>query len=564
MSLSLIRISSRIYILAFVNALLISLIGGVSIIQMNKIGIELIDVAEQDIPITNKLSQISQHQLEQAVIFERGLSNGVAVKYGEDRSEELRRAVDRFKRLADSIDKEFQELETLLQHAIKETHTVEAETQFQALLDTILKVDSNHKVYDEKALLLLNQVILGAASEAIQSASEITALEDSIHHELVDALSQIQAFTLEAAQRAENDEIAAQQLIIYLFVVALILATVVPVFMAKSIVAPVLNMRNRLRELAEGDGDLGVRLAISGKDETAEAAEAFNCLMEKLGKMVNSIRTTSANLVAQSDNTIVVMEATRTQVGQQDKETQLVASAVEEMADSVSEIAESTEHAASLGKEVLEKVQAGSELALQNQNIIQQLNHNVENAAGKLISLAEETNKIGEVLGDIRGIAEQTNLLALNAAIEAARAGDSGRGFAVVADEVRTLSKRTQLSTENIQELLHNLQEGTAGAVKVMTLGQDNAAECIEQAQRTTLELGDVTKAVEGMSAMNTQIAAAAEEQSSVVKDIHMNLSSISEYANSTSSSANQTADSSVAMSNDLRQLDTLVSALRT
>ena len=564
MSLSFIRISSRIYILAFVNVLLIFLIGGVSMIQMNKIGIELIDVAEQDIPISNKLSQIAQHQLEQAVIFERGLSNAVAVKYGEDRSDELLLAVDRFKGLADSVDAEFKELEELLEHAIKETHTVEAEVQFQELLDTIIQVDSSHKVYDEKALLLLNQAMSDTAYQALQSASEITALEDSIDHELVTALSQIQTFTLEATQRAEHNEIAAQKLITYLFVVALLLGTVVPVFMSKSIVSPVLNMRNRLRELAEGDGDLSVRLAITGKDEASEAGEAFNALMEKLGGMVNSIRSTSASLVSQSDNTVVVMEATRTQVGQQEKETQLVASAVEEMAGSVSEIAESTEHAANLGKDVLAKVQAGSELALKNQNIIQQLNLNVENAAGKLTSLAEETNKISEVLGDIRGIAEQTNLLALNAAIEAARAGDSGRGFAVVADEVRTLSKRTQLSTENIQELLHNLQEGTSSAVKVMVLSQENAAECIDQAERTATELGDASAAVEGMSAMNTQIAAAAEEQSTVVKDIHRNLSSISEYANSTSRSADQTAGNSVSMSNELRQLDSLVSALKT
>lgn len=564
MSLNSLRISTRIYIFAFINVLLISLIGGVSIYQMNKIGIELIDVAEQDIPISNKLSQIAQHQLEQAVIFERGLSSAVATKYGENRAQELRVAVNGFTGLADRVDKEFKELEELLEHAIQETHTEEAKVQFEVLLDTILKVDERHKLYDEKALILLNQVIAGAASQALQSAAEITALEDSIDHELVDALSQIQTFTLEATQRAEHDEVIAQQIITYLFVIALLLATVVPIFMSKSIVGPVLNMRNRLRELAQGDGDLSVRLPVSGKDETSETSEAFNGLMEKLGKMVSSIRATSANLVAQSENTTVVMETTRDQVGQQKNETQLVANSVEEMAGSVSEIAQSTEHAASLGKDVLDKVQCGSELALKNQSIIQQLNLNVENAAGKLTSLAEETNRIGEVLGDIRGIAEQTNLLALNAAIEAARAGDSGRGFAVVADEVRTLSKRTQLSTENIQELLHNLQEGTSGAVEVMTLGQENASHCITQAEKTVLELGEASVAVEGMSAMNTQIAAAAEEQSAVVRDIHMNLSSISEYANNTSSSADQTAEISVAMSHDLRQLDTLVSELKT
>ncbi len=564
MSLSFLRISTRIYILAFINVFLIVLIGGVAVIQMNKIGTELVDIAEQDIPITNKLSEISQHQLEQAILFERGLSYAVATKYGEDRGQDVEVALKGFRGLAESVDAEFKHLEEMLEHAIEDTHSAEAEAQFEILLDTIVKIDNNHKIYDAQALALLEKVTAGTASQALVSAPEIIALEDKIDHELVDALTQIQQFTLEASQRAEHDETAALKMIASLFIAALIMATIVPILMSKSIVGPVVNMRDRLRELAEGDGDLSVRLPVAGKDETSDAAEAFNRLLEKLGQMVASIRNTSSDLVVRSENTIVVMEATRDQVGQQKSETQQVATSVDEMASSVSEIAESTVHAANLGSSVLDKVQIGSALAVENQSVIQQLSHNVENAATKLTSLAEETNRIGEVLGDIRGIAEQTNLLALNAAIEAARAGESGRGFAVVADEVRSLSQRTQQSTENIQELLQNLQGGTSGAVEVMQLSQENAALCITQAQKTAAELSEASSAVENMSAMNTQIAAAAEEQSAVVRDIHMNLSSISEYANNTSDSADKTADISLEISRGLKQLDVLVSGLRT
>jgi methyl-accepting chemotaxis protein len=550
--------------LAFINVFLIVLIGGVSVIQMNKIGTELVDIAEQDIPISNKLSDISQHQLEQAILFERGLSYAVATKYGENRSQELEAALKKFRGLAESVEEEFKHLEEMLEHAIKEAQSAEAEAQFETLLDTIVKIDNNHKTYDTQALVLLEKVTAGTASQALVSAPGIIALEDKIDHELVAALTQIQQFTLEASQRAEHDEIAALKIIASLFIAALIMATIVPILMSKSIVGPVVNMRDRLRELAEGDGDLSVRLPVTGKDETSDAADAFNKLLEKLGRMVASIRNTSSGLAERSENTIVVMEATRDQVNQQKSETQLVATSVEEMAGSVSEIAESTVHAANLGSNVLDKVQIGSELAVKNQSVIQQLSHNVENAATKLTSLAEETNRIGEVLGDIRGIAEQTNLLALNAAIEAARAGESGRGFAVVADEVRSLSQRTQQSTENIQELLQNLQGGTSGAVEVMQLSQENAALCITQAQKTAAELSEASSAVESMSAMNTQIAAAAEEQSAVVRDIHMNLSSISEYANNTSDSADKTADISMEISLGLKQLDLLVSELRT
>lgn len=564
MSLSFLRISTRIYILAFINVFLIVLIGGVAVIQMNKIGTELVDIAEQDIPISNKLSDISQHQLEQAILFERGLSYAVATKYGENRSQDLEVALKKFRGLAESVEEEFKHLEEMLEHAIKDTHSAEAEVQFETLLDTIVKIDNNHKIYDTQALALLEKVTAGTASQALVSAPEIIALEDKIDHELVDALTQIQQFTLEASQRAEHDEITALKLLTSLFIAALVMATIVPILMSKSIVGPVVNMRDRLRELAEGDGDLSVRLPVTGKDETSDAADAFNKLLEKLGRMVASIRNTSSGLAERSENTIVVMEATRDQVNQQKNETQHVATSVEEMAGSVSEIAESTVHASNLGSSVLDKVQIGSELAVENQAVIQQLSHNVENAATKLSSLAEETNRIGEVLGDIRGIAEQTNLLALNAAIEAARAGESGRGFAVVADEVRSLSQRTQQSTENIQELLQNLQGGTSGAVEVMQLSQENAALCITQAQKTAAELSEASSAVENMSAMNTQIAAAAEEQSAVVREIHMNLSSISEYANNTSDSADKTADISMEISRGLKQLDLLVSELRT
>lgn len=564
MLLSSLKISSRIALLAAINLFLIMLLGGVATYQMNKIGIELIEVAEEDFPITNMLSKVAQHQLEQAILFERSLSYATAIKYGENQSQQMDVTTNDFNALAEKVDQEFKQLEGLLEHAITKAHSQKAKTQFESLYETVLEIDKNHTEYDELALSLFKQVSDGKASSAVASVGHIIELEDKIDHELIDALDQIQTFTLEATQRAEHDEIKAQKIIMTIFAIALVLGILLAIIISKAITLPVITMRDRLIAISDGDGDLGVRLPVKGKDETAEAAAAFNRLMEKLGAMVTAIRATSTELVQRSEQSIVLMGATKDQVEQQKRETEKTATAAEQMSGSVSEIAQSTDHAAELGRNVLEKVQSGSGIAQKNQQVIAQLNTNVEKASSQLTSLAAETDRISEVLDNIRGIAEQTNLLALNAAIEAARAGESGRGFAVVADEVRSLSQRTQASTEDIQELLENLQSATSDAIAVMQQGQENATHCIQQASQTASELAEASSAVENMAAMNTQIAAAAEEQSAVVKEIHANLASISLYANSTNDSANQTSQISKEVSCELLQLNNLVAELKT
>ncbi|EAR62278.1 methyl-accepting chemotaxis protein [Neptuniibacter caesariensis] len=563
MLLGSLKIATRIYLLAGLMLGLISMVGGVAIFQMNKIGIELIDIAEEDIPITNALSKVTQHQLEQAILFERSLTYATALNFGEQRNSELTSTLNKFSQLSDKVNNEFKELEQLIDEAIVKTHSEAAKLEFTQLLTTIMAIDKDHKQYEGKALSLLEQMQNGAYEQARSSVDSVIALEEKIDHGLVEALAKTQDFTLQATRQAEKDELDALKAITILFGIALFIGIAVPAAISRSVTSPVKEMRNRLRELAEGDGDLRVRLPIKGKDETTEASIAFNTLMEKLGIMINSIKSTSTTLVQSSENTIVVMEATRDQVTQQKNETELVANSVQEMAASVTQIAQSTEHAASLGSDVLNNVKSGSSMAMQNQNVIQELVGNVDNAASQLTTLAEETDRISEVLNNIRGIAEQTNLLALNAAIEAARAGESGRGFAVVADEVRSLSQRTQSSTEDIQELLQRLQTGTTNAVSIMREGQNNAETCIQHSEKTTAELNDATHAVENMAAMNTQIAAAAEEQSAVVREIHTNLASISEYASSTNDSANQTAEINRGMSLELKQLNSMVSELK-
>nr|WP_160320964.1 methyl-accepting chemotaxis protein [Pseudomonas sp. TTU2014-080ASC] len=167
--------------------------------------------------------------------------------------------------------------------------------------------------------------------------------------------------------------------------------------------------------------------------------------------------------------------------------------------------------------------------AAQIDQLAQQLNSSSE----QVQRLQLETGSVGKVLEVITGIAEQTNLLALNAAIEAARAGEAGRGFAVVADEVRTLASRTQQSTGEIQSIIKCLQSGADDAVEAMQQSVALVQNNLSHINQASLALDTIVGAVDGINAMNTQIATAAEEQSQVSSEIDQRITQISSIAQS-------------------------------
>jgi methyl-accepting chemotaxis protein len=307
------------------------------------------------------------------------------------------------------------------------------------------------------------------------------------------------------------------------------------------------------------DGDLSARVDYGNKDELGQISTAFNKMADRFHDAISEVKDSVTQLASAAEETSTVTTQTNQGINQQLTETSQVATAMNEMSATVQEVARNAVDAAEAAREADSTFHQGKQVIDKVIDAIGELAKEVDEAASVIQKLEAESMNIGSVLDVIKSIAEQTNLLALNAAIEAARAGEQGRGFAVVADEVRTLAGRTQESTQEIEEMISNLQSGANNAVKVMEGGKEMTQVGVDQAAAAGEALQTINTAVEHISNMNTQIASAAEEQSSVTEEINRSIVSINEVAEQSAGGAQQTAQASDDLARLAEQLKGLV-----
>lgn len=230
------------------------------------------------------------------------------------------------------------------------------------------------------------------------------------------------------------------------------------------------------------------------------------------------------------------------QLERQRAETDMVAAAINEMSAASQEVANNVIKTAEATQLANQQAEKGKRVTSQAREVIELLSSSVSSAATAAGRLASDAQEIGSVVDVIKGIADQTNLLALNAAIEAARAGEQGRGFAVVADEVRALAKRTADATEQIHQLIENLQQATGHTVNTMNAGMAQADEGVTHVIDADLALDTIRDAITQVNAMGEQIASAAEEQSAVAEEINRNISNIAALSDQTATQSRQNA----------------------
>ena len=299
--------------------------------------------------------------------------------------------------------------------------------------------------------------------------------------------------------------------------------------LVKSILTPLIEVTESIEKLSKGNGDLTQRLPVRDKHELGHLSSSLNAFLESLHGLILSVKDVS--LSVKDEGIILTQEVDKIEgvVAKQHNEVSQVATATTEMSQTAQQVSDNAGDAAQAanqandnGKDALVKVEEScKEMAL--------LNTELESASGVVIQVGEDVENISAVLQVIESIAEQTNLLALNAAIEAARAGEQGRGFAVVADEVRNLASKTQGSTEEIQAMINKLQSGSRSAVQLMTENIKRSEIVETSIKDTSTSLTEIAHLITTMSDVNTQIAAAAEEQSVVGSEISERVVEISE-----------------------------------
>ena len=304
-----------------------------------------------------------------------------------------------------------------------------------------------------------------------------------------------------------------------------------------------------MTDIAHGEGDLTRRMQVHGRDELAQLATGFNSFVEKIQNTILHVSTSTETLTAAADRMMTISDETTRGVQTQRSEIEKVVSGMSAMTTTVDNVSQHVDSATEITGRTDEQSREGRRVVGATISSIEELASAVEQAADVIQRLEGDSETIGSVLEVISGIAEQTNLLALNAAIEAARAGEQGRGFAVVADEVRNLAARTQSSTEEIRQMIEKLQTGSQEAVSVMEIGRKQARESVEQASLAGQALEAITSAVDEITAMNHQIADAAQQQREVSGEINENIININQVAEDTSTHTVELADASTELS---------------
>ena len=368
---------------------------------------------------------------------------------------------------------------------------------------------------------------------------------------------------LTTSQTAVRDADAAQakQLLLLATVLALIFGILAAWAITRQIVIPL----NQTLTVAErvASGDLSHNLNSARQDELGQLQRAMQSMTLGLRELIGGISDGVTQIASAAEQLSAVTEQTSAGVNSQKVETDQVATAMNEMAATVQEVARNAEEASEVAVAADQQAREGDKVVGEAIAQIERLATEVGNSTVAIGDLKRESDKIGSVLDVIKSVAKQTNLLALNAAIEAARAGEAGRGFAVVAAEVRSLAQRTQKSTEEIEELIVGLQNGTQQVATIMDNSRGLTDSSVELTRRAGNALSNITRTVSTIQAMNSQIATAAEQQSAVAEEINRSVLNVRDVSEQTSSASEETAASSAELARLGIYLQSLVGRFR-
>ena len=546
-------IGRKVYgLIGFCLGLLVLVVGS-SIYQMGQIGGEIEGIAERDLPLTEALTQITIHQLEQAINVERAFRTGVEMNKHPEAKAEYEKAVGLFKSLGKKVEKEFHAAEKISKIARDTSHTKEEIHEFSSVLKRLKALDELHGDYDYKVRKAFKRMGAGKVARALKLLPKIEAEEEKLDHGLENILIEVEKFTSNAALTAEKHEHFSLKLMIVTTIIALISGVVLSYYLVRgSIIRPLREIVTGLDALNRNDFSVDVK--VYNNDEIGAVAKAYAMFKEsalqkqrdeaqkqaerrqenaqrdamttftqdfsaKIGGIVETVSSASAELNVTAQSMSSSSEQTSQQVSQ-------ASMASEQTSNNVQSVATATEEMTSTISEIAQQVAQASGAS-------QQAVTEVGNTSEQMSALAQTANKIGEVVELISGIAEQTNLLALNATIESARAGEAGKGFAVVAGEVKQLASQTAKATSEISEQINDIQNATKRASGSM----DSVADAINRVDEISTA---IAAAMEEQSAATQEIATSVNQAAVGTQQVNDNISSVSEASREAGTASGQ------------------------
>lgn len=337
-----------------------------------------------------------------------------------------------------------------------------------------------------------------------------------------------------------SDLSAAKHNAVITALIATFISIVIAFIILRVLYRPILVLKETIVGLSQGNGDLTQRIEVKTNDDLGQISQGVNAFIESLQSMMLEIRQVTDHLNENVDRMKDQSQRNSIILQNHVQETEQVVTAIEEMNSTADSMATDAANTAELTNKASEASSESKRTVNQAQTNVQELVDDVSAASENVNKMASETDDINTILGVIGDIAEQTNLLALNAAIEAARAGEQGRGFAVVADEVRNLASRTKTSTEEIETALASLQRGSQSVVSSMETTKQKCAQTAEGAVEVAGSLDVMAQFVTDINDLSTQIATAAEEQSSVTQELSRNMSAINDIVGELDSNGQQ------------------------
>ncbi|WP_122314650.1 methyl-accepting chemotaxis protein [Pseudomonas cichorii] len=397
-------------------------------------------------------------------------------------------------------------------------------------------------------LALVDNIVAQIESQHFDDARKILTEQLTPEGRILDAsVEAVIVFSQRGADNAANEAASlyeSTKTLVSLIIFAALLGTVLLAWLlTRSIVKPINEALAVAQTIAQGN--LRATITHEGQDEPAQLLSALATMQDNLRSTIHSISESSSQLASAAEEMSSVMEQSTRGLQAQNDEIELAATAVNQMSAAVDEVASNAVSTSQASKASDADSQHGHRQVAETIESIEGLVSEVLGASEQAQELATQAQDITKVLEVIRGIADQTNLLALNAAIEAARAGEAGRGFAVVADEVRSLAKRTQDSTQEIEQMISTIQTGTHQTVGAMQNSAEQAGQTLKRASSAGQALEKITAAISEINQRNLVIASAAEQQSLVAREVDRSLVSIRDLSTQTAAGATQTSAAS-------------------